>query len=157
MTHAPEAVRAIARALKASHADVLRALDDLAAEGVTVAYEPVTGVLCPKCGSGWATERNGFCRACNDRDKAEHWRIEIDDERERLRYQRKLLLDEVKQQRRRMRKPFLANPRDEHAKSVLAAVDEFIAVMSKTLGEEEPDDATLRAMEGGEAFPDGCW
>jgi hypothetical protein len=106
-----EATARLALRLKWSMADVRRLLDDLEADGVSVIYTPTTGDLCPACTAHYATEETGFCIRCTTDRKLERQREADEAEEARLREEAVRAVNEQKQERKRMRELYQANPR----------------------------------------------
>lgn len=141
-----EAARAIALQLKWSMTDVRSFIDDLEHQGVHITFAPTTGELCP-CGYHYATP-SGLCVKCETDREVERQQEEDEAEEARLAEETERRLNNVKKARERMRKRFLANPRDKGAKEMLGAVDEFIALMEHDddgFDREEDLDAAAEA------------
>lgn len=115
-----EVVRAIALSLKWSASAVRGLLGDLEQQGVHVIYRPMSGELCPACTEHWATDE-GLCMQClTERDLLEQ-RHAIEDEEARLEKRVRNARDALKQERKRMRERFGANPRKKFDWAVVAA------------------------------------
>lgn len=136
-----DVVRLLAYALKRSASDTRTLIDELEAAGVYMTYRPTTSELCP-CGYHFATE-SGLCAKCEAEEEAFAAIEGIESERQQLAEYRTKLENVLKQQRKRMRSKFLANPRDsenrlrwEIAKELL---EDIAAAQDEEFGEE--DDA----------------
>jgi hypothetical protein len=111
---------------------------DLEAIGVYLIYRPTSDELCP-CGYHMATE-SGLCVRCETEREEEEQRERDAEEEARLRKEAERRINKAKKARERMRRRFLANPRDENAKAMLEVVDEFIALMEADYEPDEIDD-----------------
>jgi hypothetical protein len=111
---------------------------DLEAEGVHVIHRPMTGELCP-CGYHMATD-SGLCVKCETDREVDRQREADAVEEARLRRENERRINKAKKARERMRRRFLANPRDSDAKELLDAVDEFIALMEEDCESDDFDD-----------------
>jgi len=118
-------LKCIAVRLKWSMADVRSFVDDLEGDGIQMAYVPWSGELCTACGYHNATE-TGFCIGCNTKREVENRKERDEEERERLERRAEKAINANKTERKRMRKKFLANPRDKKAKELWAEIEEFL-------------------------------
>lgn len=153
-----EAARLIAYRLKWQMADVRALLAELEAEGVFVTYQPTTGELCTSCTVHLANE-SGFCPICEANELAIEAAEEMDAERHRLQHMKTKLENVMKTQRKRMRKRFLANPRDKEnrmrwqiAQELLDQIEEQQrSLVAEDCDEDEWEEegATLRTTARG--------
>jgi hypothetical protein len=132
-----DVARIVGYRLKLSGHSVRELLDDLESAGVHLRYVPTTGDLCP-CSYHYATE-SGLCVKCETERELELQMERDDDERRRLEEQTTRRINATKKARERMRRQHMANPRDKEAKAMLAAVDEFIALMEEAQDESEEE------------------
>lgn len=132
--------KALAVKLKWSMSDVRALVEDLEGEGIQLVYAPVTKELCSNCAAHYATE-TGFCIACENRAEVERQRMRDEDEQKWLMDRAEKAINATKSARKRMRRKFLANPRDAKAKELWAAVEEFLELIEDNYrGQEESDD-----------------
>lgn len=120
-----DAARVIAYSLKQPMSAIRHYIDDWEGAGVHVRYVATTEELCP-CGYHYATE-SGLCVRCETQRELERQTERDADEERRLEQLTTRRVNAVKKARERMRKRFLANPRDKEAKAKLAMCDEIIA------------------------------